>query len=83
MTDDRRRENLGPRQVAVLAGLEQHGRLTAEAAGRIVHSEQGKHAGDVGCDFCEHDGRTALRSLRARGLARWNGDAGAWEPEAS
>jgi hypothetical protein len=76
--DPPRKLRLGPNQQAVLARLEQYGRLRAREAGRIVYRNRGHHdPGRVPSDWLESAGLRVLISLRRQGLVRSRRD-GFW-----
>lgn len=73
-----RQIRLGPNQQAVLARLEQYGRIRAREAGRIVYRNRGHHdPGRVHSDWLESAGLRVLISLRRKGLVRSRQD-GHW-----
>lgn len=71
---------LGPAQQAVMAALQEHGSLTMDEAGSVIHALRGKHPADATCAFCGPDGRAVLRSLKRRGLLSMDPDGVARTP---
>jgi hypothetical protein len=78
-TPSRNDDGLGVAQQAVLAALEEHGDLTDDEAGSILHERRGKHSAETRCEWCARDGRQVLVSLGKRGKVTHR-RTGEWTP---
>lgn len=63
-----KQRELGKRQQFALQLIRDNDGLTSDEVGARIHAWRGKHHPDSRCDFCGQEGKSVLRSLRARGL---------------
>ena len=69
---------LGPRQQLVYDHIREHGSLTDDEAGALIHESRGKHHRDQRCNWCTREGRQVLASLRGKGLLTRKRGSGLW-----
>jgi hypothetical protein len=61
-------EQLGSMQREVIRFVRQHGTVSRDEVGAVIHAHRGRHTVDQTCQWCAVDAAPLLRALARRGL---------------